>query len=457
MGRFPENYVEPLKPDGEVGAGDGKSPESNGIGCENETDEKGGGGVALLCSGVDPSSDEYELFRFLEEGVFHTIYLAKKHVGSDTRGSTLSCESADNGYGHLVCVKAFMVQSPQRLNMALAEAAALSKTGGCRNVCTFFEAFVQNNIRVEGDEPAPKFDASLCIVTEYCSGGTLEQMIQERRRTGAGPFPERDVLKWIHELSKALSDIHNLKVLHRDLHPGNIFVDGAGILKIGNFGIAQAHMALDSKDPNVLGSRGHIAPEVRHRASYTHKSDIWSMGVVMLELLTLSSTSTADQLRKLSASLSPHAMKLLLSLLSPNPAQRPSAYRIVNFVWNNFAIDLDRRLSKILYAMGSGPGSRLPLTVPVIERFLAQMKKVSGEAGRRLKQTPRQEARSLVQRLGDGDGCIPVATFLKFLRAYYERHPSKLLLIEKCIAREQQEGQPQQQPVTQLGRPGQKA
>src|SRR3954468_9861637 len=129
-----------------------------------------------------------------------------------------------------------------------------------------------------GDED----DSIYYIVMEYVEGQTLKEYIQKR-----SPVPIEDVLTIMQQLTSAISHAHQNHIIHRDIKPQNILVDPNGTVKITDFGIAMALSATSITQTNsVLGSVHYLSPEQARGGIVNHTSDIYSLGIVMFELLT---------------------------------------------------------------------------------------------------------------------------------------------------------------------------
>jgi eukaryotic-like serine/threonine-protein kinase len=120
------------------------------------------------------------------------------------------------------------------------------------------------------------------IVMEYVQGMTLKQYIQQHSPVGIDKA--LDIMK---QLTLAISHAHQNHIVHRDIKPHNILIDDEGTVKITDFGIAMALSATSITQTNsVLGSVHYLSPEQARGGMATKKSDIYSLGIVMFELLT---------------------------------------------------------------------------------------------------------------------------------------------------------------------------
>ncbi|WP_409253657.1 Stk1 family PASTA domain-containing Ser/Thr kinase [Bacillus sp. SCS-153A] len=120
------------------------------------------------------------------------------------------------------------------------------------------------------------------IVMEYVSGMTLKQYIQKH-----SPISIEKAIDIMRQLTSAISHAHQNHIVHRDIKPQNILIDHDGTVKITDFGIAMALTATSITQTNsVLGSVHYLSPEQARGGMATRKSDIYSLGIVMFELLS---------------------------------------------------------------------------------------------------------------------------------------------------------------------------
>ncbi|MFO0675792.1 MAG: protein kinase [Polyangiaceae bacterium] len=132
-------------------------------------------------------------------------------------------------------------------------------------------------------------DGAPYMAMEFLVGGDLEEELRRR-----GPLPPREVADWIQQAVAALAEAHVLGIVHRDLKPSNLFLATrrrTKIVKVLDFGISKletekASLSLTSTRA-ILGSPLYMSPEqIRSSRSVDHRSDLWSLGVVMYQLLT---------------------------------------------------------------------------------------------------------------------------------------------------------------------------
>ena len=148
------------------------------------------------------------------------------------------------------------------------EALAAARLSGSPNTVTIFDV---------GES-----DGHPYIVMELLEGGTL----QDRLRAGGAQDPA-DVLRWLEQAAGALDAAHAAGVVHRDVKPGNLLLNGRGEVSVADFGVASAvGLASMTMTGTVLGTAGYLSPEQAKGERATPASDRYALGVVAYELLT---------------------------------------------------------------------------------------------------------------------------------------------------------------------------
>jgi serine/threonine-protein kinase len=148
------------------------------------------------------------------------------------------------------------------------EALAAARLSGEPNTVTIFDVGEWN------DRPF--------IVMEYLSGGSLEERLREHGAEEPG-----QVVRWLAQAARALDAAHAQGVVHRDVKPGNLLLDGDGNVHVADFGIATA-VGLDSltQTGTIIGTAGYLSPEQAQGQRATPASDVYALGIVAFELLT---------------------------------------------------------------------------------------------------------------------------------------------------------------------------
>lgn len=136
----------------------------------------------------------------------------------------------------------------------------------------------------------------ICIVMEYADGGDLSSRIKKSYGVN---FRETQVIDWIIQLALSLSYVHKRKVLHRDVKSQNVFLTSQNILKLGDFGIARTLSGTYDQAKTFVGTPYYLSPELIMERPYDHRSDVWALGVIVYELLTLKHPFNATSMKGL--------------------------------------------------------------------------------------------------------------------------------------------------------------
>lgn len=179
-------------------------------------------------------------------------------------------------------------------------------------------------------------DGTCYIAMEYVSGGTLKERLDER-----GPIEPERALAVTAQVAEALWAAHERGVIHRDIKPQNILVTDTGHLKVTDFGIARAASAATISATNaVFGTAGYLSPEQALGEPATPRSDLYSLGIVLYEMLTGVVPYRADNPvavcmkhvtepltppRRLDPTIPEAVDALVVKMLAKDPADRPAS------------------------------------------------------------------------------------------------------------------------------------
>ena len=200
--------------------------------------------------------------------VFAQRYRLEEFIGKG--GMALVFRATDLRTGHDVAVKILRPEfnnDKEFLERFEREALAASKMSH-HNIVNLLDV---------GQEEGYRY-----LVMEYMRGRTLKEVIAEK-----GRLPERVAAQITIRILSALQHAHNNGIIHRDIKPQNILVNSEGLIKVADFGIARvAGSSTLSKGDNVMGSVHYFSPEQARGEDVTFASDIYSVGVVLYEMLT---------------------------------------------------------------------------------------------------------------------------------------------------------------------------
>ncbi len=178
------------------------------------------------------------------------------------------------------------------------------------------------------------WDDTYYIAMEYVPGRTLKQVISEE-----APLEPIRAIHLVEEILKAVRFAHRRGVIHRDLKPHNVIVDESDHAKVTDFGIARAGASDMTETGSILGTAQYLSPEQAQGLAVSPSSDLYSVGVILYELLTgrvpfdaeaavtvaikhVSEAPVAP--RTLNPLIPPPLEQVVLWSLNKNPADRPA-------------------------------------------------------------------------------------------------------------------------------------
>jgi serine/threonine protein kinase len=191
----------------------------------------------------------------------------------------------------LKILRAYFMSDDERLRRFQIEARAASSLSHA-NILTIYDV--------------GHFEDNLFIATEYIDGSTI------RERIRAGNLSLGEVLEIVDQLLCGLDAAHEVGIVHRDIKPENVMQRRDGVVKILDFGIAKLLERLSSEDSPttasgsttqtevgvMLGTIGYMSPEQVRGLAIDERTDVWSCGVVLYEMLTqhrpFNGTTNAD-------------------------------------------------------------------------------------------------------------------------------------------------------------------
>ena len=237
------------------------------------------------------------------------------------------------------------------------------------------------------------------IVMEYVSGKTLKERIRTE-----GHLPTAEALQVAENIASALAHAHSTGLVHCDIKPHNILMMKDGTAKVADFGIARAVTeSTMTYSGNVVGSVHYFSPEQAKGTMITPKSDVYSLGVVLYEMLTgqlpfngETPVSIAMQhlqqeprsVRELDPSIPPVVEAIVFRAMSKDPELRPSSSELVT----------DIRQAEQMLAGGTMMSSHDPYAtqvLPRVEEMPAHQVQAAGAPVRRLPSQEEEESRSL--------------------------------------------------------------
>ena len=254
--------------------------------------------------------NDFQIISKLGEGAYSTVYKVKRLV--------------DDKVYALKKVKLLNLSEKEKLN-SLNEVRILASVKS-NFVISYKEAFFDEK------------DSTLGIVMEYADKGDLYQEIVKHKKSAAF-FEETEIWRIFIQLVKGLKALHDLKILHRDLKSANVFLFKDSSAKLGDLNVSK--VARRGLGYTQTGTPYYASPEVWRDSPYNNKSDIWSLGCVLYEMITLKPPFRAEnmeglynkvikgQFNKIPERFSDDLFSIVKLLLKVNSEQRPNCEQIL--------------------------------------------------------------------------------------------------------------------------------
>ena len=255
--------------------------------------------------------DDFQILSKLGEGAYSIVYKVMRKV--------------DKKIYALKKVKLLNLSDKEKEN-ALNEVRILASVKS-NFVVSYKEAFFDEK------------DRTLCIVMEFADNGDLLQKITEHKKRSIF-FDESTIWHIFIQLVRGLKSLHDLNILHRDLKCANVFLYSNGEAKIGDLNVSK--VTRGGMGTTQTGTPYYASPEVWNDCPYDSKSDIWSLGCVLYEMITLKppfraadmeglyKKVTKGQYSKIPDIFSNDLHQIIIFLLQVNPKLRPSCDQILN-------------------------------------------------------------------------------------------------------------------------------
>ena len=255
--------------------------------------------------------NDFQIINKLGEGAYSTVFKVKRNI--------------DKKIYALKKVKILNLSEKEKEN-ALNEVRILASVKS-NFVVSYKEAFFDEK------------DNTLCIIMEFADRGDLYQKIVQHKKSAIF-FEESDIWRIFIQLVKGLKSLHDLKILHRDMKSANVFLFSNGSAKLGDLNVSK--VAKRGLGYTQTGTPYYASPEVWKDKPYDNKSDVWSLGCVLYEMITLRPPFRAQnmeglfnkvckgQFSRIPERFSDDLFHVVQFLLQVNPNSRPSCEQILN-------------------------------------------------------------------------------------------------------------------------------
>lgn len=278
----------------------------------------------------------------IAKGAFATIHKGK-HIYTDT----------------LVAIKELKVSNINNLKRHVNRELEIHKKLDHPNIVKLYDIIFETNENI------------IYMILEYCEYGDLQKYQNKK------PLSEKIIQEYMIQLRNALKYLHDCNIVHRDLKPANILLKDPLTIKITDFGLARnnisththnlthnlAHNLDEYNDSNedlfstYCGSPIYMSPELLNRQNYNSKSDLWSIGIILYELITGHPPYIASNIKQLINKvntqninltdiknkyyISSQCFDLLQKLLTNNKNNRVDWNYYFNHPWFNYSIILE--------------------------------------------------------------------------------------------------------------------
>ncbi|KAL0477104.1 serine/threonine-protein kinase TIO [Acrasis kona] len=241
--------------------------------------------------------DEYHINELIGEGSFGRVFKARKKFS----GLTVAIKFIPKGG-----------KSEKEL-ISLRQEIRILKNLNHENIVLLLDTF--------------ETETEFCIVMEYAQGELFEVLEDDKK------LPEEQVANIAKQLVRALQYLHSNRIVHRDMKPQNILIGADGAIKLCDFGFARAMSCNTMVLTSIKGTPLYMAPELMQEKPYNRTADLWSLGVILYELVvgrppfytnnffTLIQHIVQDTV-KFPSSISPTFQDFLQGLLNKTPSRR---------------------------------------------------------------------------------------------------------------------------------------
>jgi len=291
-------------------------------------------------------ADRYEILELIDEGGMGQVFRAQ-----------------DTQTGEIVAIKALkdhvVAQDPTLVDRFCREALLLRKLNH-PNIVRVYDTFEEKGRHY--------------IIMEYISGGSLARVLRQ-----SGAMPVERVVALSLDLADALTRTHRMEIIHRDLKPGNVLLAEDGTPRLTDFGVAHIGdgATIMTQVGSLLGTIAYLAPEVTEGHAHNEKSDIWSFGLTLYEMLTgrhafIESTPATmltaimrkpvPDVRALRPEVPEDLMLLLDRMLAKNPDDRIGSVREIGAELERILVMLRREAAELRGIDATPPASRFSAT-----------------------------------------------------------------------------------------------
>lgn len=191
------------------------------------------------------------------------IYTKLKRIGQGASGEVFVGQEKKTGA--LVAIKQMDMRYQQKPALIINEISIL-KASHHPNIVNYLDSYLMGS--------------QLWLIIEYMEGGALTELLEYR-----GNLDEPDIATISNEIIKGLHHLHSRSIIHRDIKSDNILLGAGGQVKISDFGFCAELSADRRKRATMVGTPYWMAPEIIKQKRYDASVDVWSLGIMMIEMI----------------------------------------------------------------------------------------------------------------------------------------------------------------------------
>ena len=191
------------------------------------------------------------------------IYKKVKKIGHGASGEVFVGQERKTGT--FVAIKQMDMRYQQKPALIINEISIL-KSSHHPNIVNYLDSYLMG--------------PQLWLIIEYMEGGALTELLEYR-----GHLDEPDIATISNEIVKGLHHLHSRSIIHRDIKSDNILLGAGGQVKISDFGFCTELSADRKKRATMVGTPYWMAPEIIKQKRYDASVDVWSLGIMMIEMI----------------------------------------------------------------------------------------------------------------------------------------------------------------------------
>ncbi|KAA8534811.1 hypothetical protein F0562_029747 [Nyssa sinensis] len=170
--------------------------------------------------------------------------------------------------GQFFALKVIQMNIEESVRRQIAQELKINQSSQCPYVVVCYQSFYDNG--------------AISIILEYMDGGSLADFLKKVKK-----IPERYLAAICKQVLKGLWYLHHEKhIIHRDFKPSNLLINHRGEVKITDFGVSRIMESTSGQANTFVGTYNYMSPERIIGGKYSYRSDIWSLGLVLLECAT---------------------------------------------------------------------------------------------------------------------------------------------------------------------------